>query len=82
MELRLRFDPHLDEKILARIERKANGGSKNKALLFLVRYWFELETVPNVGNMLPGNGHISGNLEGCDNNELTNALAEIDDIFS
>lgn len=82
MEYRIRFDACMDADILSEIERVARGGRKNKALLFLVRHWFELKSRPNLGNMSPESGAKCGETGRENGDDLANSLSEIDDIFS
>lgn len=34
---------NLDAKLIERIKQKANGGSQNETVRFLLRFWFEQE---------------------------------------
>lgn len=82
MEYRIRFDAYMDAEILSEIERIARGGSKNKALLFLVRHWFELKSRPNPGNMSPQSDAFCGETGQDNDDDLNKSLSEIDDIFA
>lgn len=42
-QFRFGLCPNLDANLLARIEQRANGGSKNDAARFLLRFWHEQE---------------------------------------
>ncbi len=45
MEIRFRLDENFDAALIARVWEKANGGSYNLAAKFLMRHWYEIETV-------------------------------------
>jgi hypothetical protein len=86
---RITFDPQIDVEILAEIKATANGGSLDKALLFLVRHWrknsLDFQNAQKVGAVGPITDHVGPITATNDDNEadqLSESLAKIDDLFA
>jgi hypothetical protein len=75
------LDCKIDAALIARIEKKANGGSINKAALFLVRHWHELEIDPKPaidGPKPAANSADMGEDNKTEDVDLLSSLNEID----
>jgi hypothetical protein len=86
---RVTFDPQIDAEILSEMRATANGGSLDKALLFLVRHWrknsLDFQNAQKVGVVGPITDHTGPITPVNDDNEtdqLSESLAKIDDLFA